>query len=59
MRVDYLLRGMPVPAGKHSIEFRFEPATYIMGGRISLWLTIALYVALLAGIGFTVLKKKQ
>jgi len=34
--VDYLLRGMEVPAGKHRIEFKFEPAIYKTGNTISL-----------------------
>ncbi len=35
-KVDYVLRGMPVPAGEHKIEFRFEPKTYYTGEKISL-----------------------
>ena len=31
LRVDYALRGMPVPAGQHNIEFRFEPHSYRTG----------------------------
>jgi len=31
LRVDYVLRGMPVPAGQHNIEFRFEPHSYQLG----------------------------
>ncbi|MCD6066845.1 MAG: YfhO family protein [Bacteroidetes bacterium] len=33
--VNYLLRGMEIPAGKHKVEFRFEPETYHMGNRLA------------------------
>ena len=35
-KVDYVLRGMPVPAGEHKIEFRFEPKAFHTGDKISL-----------------------
>jgi hypothetical protein len=36
-RTDYSLRGIVVPAGNHSVEFRFESASF----REGLWLTLA------------------
>ena len=33
-RVDYLIRGVPVPAGAHRVEFRYEPASWRAG-----WIT--------------------
>jgi uncharacterized membrane protein YfhO len=36
IRVDYILRGMVLPAGNHSLEFRFEPTSYYTGQKISL-----------------------
>jgi len=49
-RVNYLLRGMPVPAGSHKIEFIFEPRSVILSDKITMWLSILLYIMLVAGI---------
>lgn len=49
-RVNYLLRGMPVPAGSHKIEFIFEPRSVILSDKITMWLSILLYLMLVAGI---------
>ncbi len=46
-RVNYALRGMMVPAGEHTIEYRFEPATYRIGKTISLLSSGLLLIGLL------------
>ena len=51
-RVNYLLRCLELPVGEHKVEFRFEPATYIGGEKISL----AFNLALLAVVGFAAWK---
>jgi len=50
LRVDYVLRGMPVPAGNHTIEFRFEPRSYVVGERITLFASILGYLLLFGAI---------
>lgn len=34
--VNYILRGMEIPAGKHKVEFKFEPTVYRTGNLISM-----------------------
>jgi uncharacterized membrane protein YfhO len=49
-RVNYVLRAMRVPAGNHTIEFRFEPSVYYTGEKISLAGSAILLILFSAGI---------
>jgi len=53
VKTNYALRGIPVPAGNHQIEFRFEPASYKTGNLISLITTILLYLVIAGGLFWT------
>ncbi|HEX4849452.1 MAG TPA: YfhO family protein, partial [Puia sp.] len=58
VKVDYILRGMAVPAGDHKIEFRFEPKSYVMGNTISLIACLLTYLLIILA-GVTSWKKKN
>jgi membrane protein YfhO len=56
IRVNYVLRGMRIPAGNHKIEFKFEPKVYATGEKIAL-VSSALLILVFAGIVFLEIKK--
>ncbi|TRX20765.1 YfhO family protein [Flavobacterium franklandianum] len=49
-RVNYVLRGMQIPAGKHTIEFKFEPQVVQTGSMITLFSFIGMMLLLVGGI---------
>lgn len=49
LRVNYALRGLLIPAGKHQVVFKFEPATFFLGRKISAISSIVLLIAVAAG----------
>jgi hypothetical protein len=58
-RVNYILRGLPVPAGKHKIEFKVNDTTYKNGlaiGRIASWVV---YLLLIGGVVSEFVRRKK
>jgi uncharacterized membrane protein YfhO len=49
-RVNYILRGLPLSAGKHSIKFVFEPASFKKGNSIMFIASILIAIILLGGL---------
>ncbi len=48
-RVNYLLRGLELPAGQHTIEFKFRPPSFYTGEKITL-ASSALFLLLMIGM---------
>jgi len=55
---NFVLRAMVIPSGKHQIEFKFEPASYFIGNKVSLASSILLLLAI-AGYLFYSFKIKK
>jgi len=47
IKVNYVLRGLALPAGKHNIEFRFEPQGYMKGKSMTTIFSIILGILVL------------
>ena len=58
-RADYVLRAMKIPAGKHSIEFKFEPQVVKTGSTIALISFILMILLLGVAIYLEQKKTKQ
>lgn len=58
-RVDYTLRALEIPAGQHTIEFKFEPEVIRIGSKITLASSIVFGLILLGGIGFTFYRSRK
>jgi len=56
-RADYLLRAMKIPAGKHTIEFKFEPQVVKTGSTIALVSSVGMLFLIAGGIYFERRKK--
>lgn len=49
-RVNYVLRGLQIPAGKHTIEFKFEPEVVKTGSTLALFSSIGMLILIGAGV---------
>lgn len=54
---NYILRTMVVPAGKHKIEFKFEPKTYQTGNSIAMIGSALLFLSVALGVFFELKRK--
>jgi hypothetical protein len=58
LRVNYVLRGLSIPKGKHTVEFRFEPEVVATGSRVALASSAILGILILLGIFYHFKHKK-
>ena len=57
-RVDYVLRGLAIPKGKHTIEFTFEPQVVKTGSTIAL-VSSVLMILVIVGVVYFEQKGKK
>jgi Bacterial membrane protein YfhO len=57
LQADYVLRALQVPAGKHSIEFTFEPKPYTIGNKITMASSWLLLLIVLGSVGWSMKKE--
>lgn len=58
LRANYVLRAVNIPAGKHTIEFRFQPKPYVIGNKISSASSWIMLLVLLGSIGWTLKRER-
>ena len=55
---DYVLRGIPVPAGNHRVELRYEPASLSVGIGISI-ITGVIVLVILGALGYDLWRRRK
>lgn len=58
LRANYVLRALEVPAGNHTIEFRFEPKPYVVGNKVTMASTYVLLLVVLGCFGLAIRSEK-
>jgi hypothetical protein len=58
-RANYVLRAMALPAGKHTVEFKFEPKSYYTGNKIAYAGSFILLAFVFGTLGFAGYKRSK
>ena len=56
IRANYVLRALPIPAGKHTVKFNFQPDAYTIGNKITMIASWLMLLVLVGCIGWTLKK---
>ncbi|MBL0742779.1 YfhO family protein [Chryseolinea lacunae] len=59
VRANYVLRALAIPAGKHTVEFKFEPDAYITGNKITTASSWVMLLVLLGSLVWTLKEEKK
>lgn len=57
-RADYTLRALEIPAGKHTIEFIFQPKPYVIGNKVTMAASVLLLIVVV-GVLFVELRTRR
>lgn len=57
LQVNYLLRGLEIPAGKHVVEFTFAPKAYTIGNKVTMASSWLVFLVLFGSIGYSLKKE--
>jgi len=56
IRVNYVLRALSIPAGKHMITFKFTPYSYVIGNQVMLVFNMVLLILVIIAGGYKILE---
>lgn len=59
VKVNYVLRGLAVPAGNHEILFEFKPASYYNSTKIAIITSAPIWILLILAAFFSLRKKRE
>ena len=59
IRVNFVLRALEIPAGKHTVEFKFAPKAYTVGNKVTTASSWILVLLLIGSIGWSLRKEPE